>query len=571
MEICRKVRAPALALSAGLLLTGSLAAGPAPSGRLAGVVLDPSGTPQLGATVLVAPEQTGQLAAVQLLTNDHGLFHTGTLLPGGYSVRVTLAGFLPALREHVRVEANRTTLLKVELDSVFTSLDRLRRPANRKAGADDWSWVLRTSASTRPVLRWADGEVVIDGEPSRVEVARQRQPRGRVELTTGARHPGSVSNLAESPAMAFAYEQGLGFASRLLLAGQVSYEHSAAAGFAAAWLPSGEEGKGASTRVVLRQSKLGPEGPVFRGVQLQQDDQVALGDYVSLRYGGEYVLMGLGRPTSSLRPRAELTVGLAPGWRASVIMAARPQTELSSGSGALDSSLEELDALPTLLMRNGRPVLDRAWHEEAAVEHSLGANATLRAAVFRDQSRHTAVFGRGDVPSPDYFQDFFSDAFAYDGGQSSFWGTRVAYRQKISEGLETTVVYSWSGALGTGANATSVDLRDALQTRYCHSLGGRISGHLPHWGTRLATNYRWLSRSTVTRPDFFGDALYEVEPYLNVSVRQPLPSFLCCRIMALADFRNLLAEGYVPVLSRDGYALLIPSVRSFRGGLSFQF
>jgi hypothetical protein len=133
------------------------------------------------------------------------------------------------------------------------------------------------------------------------------------------------------------------------------------------------------------------------------------------------------------------------------------------------------------------------------------------------------------------------------------------------------VVYSWSGALETGANAASVNLRDALQSRYCHSLGGRVSAHLPHWGTRLATNYRWLSRSTVTRPDLFGDALYGIEPHLNVSVRQPLPSFLCCRIMALADFRNLLAEGYVPVFSRDGYALLIPSVRSFRGGFSFQF
>jgi hypothetical protein len=40
---------------------------------------------------------------------------------------------------------------------------------------------------------------------------------------------------------------------------------------------------------------------------------------------------------------------------------------------------------------------------------------------------------------------------------------------------------------------------------------------------------------------------------------------------AVADFGNLLAQGYIPVTSQDGRVLLMPVLRTFRGGLSFEF
>jgi hypothetical protein len=39
----------------------------------------------------------------------------------------------------------------------------------------------------------------------------------------------------------------------------------------------------------------------------------------------------------------------------------------------------------------------------------------------------------------------------------------------------------------------------------------------------------------------------------------------------MADFGNLLAQGYVPLQTQDGQVILVPSYRSFRGGVSFQF
>ncbi len=541
-------------------------------GKLSGVVVDPSGTPQMGASVLVAAEVAGASKTLELLTNERGQFSTARILPGFYTVRVTLAGFLPTINQHIGVTSNLTTLLKIELDSVFTSLDRLRKDPQPPVDTDEWKWVLRTSSATRPVLQWAEGKVTADGEVPAGEVARPHRARRRLELTRGARRPGSVANLADSPATAFSYDQKIGRTSSLLLAGQMSYERSTSAGIAMMWLPSGNVQSGPETTLVLRQAKLGPGGPTFRGLRTEHASQFALGNRFTLHYGAEYILAGLGPSTSALRPRAELDVQISPNWRASVLLAARPSSKDELGANELQSALSELDALPALLWRNGHPVLEGGWHEELGLERRLGAHASVQAAAFHDRARHVAVFGRGATPNRDFFQDFFSDAFVYDGGRSSSWGSRVAYRQKFSDDLEVAAVYAWAGALAPEDLAANVDLRDALQTRDRHSLSAHISGRVPRLGTKVAASYKWLSGPIASRQDLFGEAAYQLDPYLNVSVRQPLPSFLMNgKWEAQADLHNLLAQGYVPISRRDGRLLLVPAFRTLRGGVSFQF
>ena len=44
------------------------------------------------------------------------------------------------------------------------------------------------------------------------------------------------------------------------------------------------------------------------------------------------------------------------------------------------------------------------------------------------------------------------------------------------------------------------------------------------------------------------------------------------RVEAVADLRNLLAQGYLPLMMSGGQqVLLVDSPRSFRGGLAFTF
>jgi hypothetical protein len=568
----------ALVLAASMLgLGASRAAAQLKSvpGKLTGVVRDSSGTPEMGATVEVFPE-TASLAAINLLTNTRGMFQTDRLAPGFYTVRVTLAGFLPSLEKHVRITPNLTTLVRIQLQSMFASLEQLRHaPSATSSNADDWKWVLRSAPSMRPVLQWMES----DSPDSPTFVLEQpKVSRARLEFTDGARRPGSVSNLPSSPATAVAYDQKLGGTSRLLLAGQVSYESDVpAGGIATVWLPTGSLGAGPHTALVLRESKLGETGPTFRAVRIDQGGSMGFGDRAVLRYGGEYVLVGLGRPASVLRPRMELQTRISEQWGASLIFASLPSgpVPLEAGEGeggnALAAALNEFDAFPTLLWRGGRAVLQNGWHQEISAERKLGSRSSLQVAGFHDDNRHVAVFGRGDgLPVTDYFPDPYSDGFAYDGGHSSSWGGRAAFKEKLGNDVELSAVYAFAGAL-TPSSAAVGPLREAFRTAGHHSVGTRVSGKVPHLATRLSAGYKWTSGVTISRLDSFGESLYFIDPYFHLGIHQPLPKFAPGRWEANAECDNLLAQGYVSLSSQDGRVTLMPLYRTFRGGVSLQF
>ncbi len=547
-------------------------------GKLAGVVRDAAGTPQMGASVELISEAVGVVATHGFLTNTQGMFRGDKLAPGFYTVRVTLAGFLPTFEKHIRVASNLTTVVRIELESMFASLDQLRRmPASTTAQVDDWKWVLRSASTMRPVLEWVDGGTLSASSISG-EYERPRIPRMRMEFTDGARRPTSASSIASSPATAVAYEQKLGGVSKMILAGQMSYDSDApAGGIATVWLPTGTLGAGPHTALVLREARLGPVGPTFRGIRLDQGGALAFGNRTILRYGGEYVLVGLGAAATSVRPRAELDVRLNDDWSTAFVFASLPsgpgplERNDAQPGGLLATALNELDAFPALLWRQGRPVLQNGLHEEMSAERKIGARGKVQIAGFHDDNRHVAVFGRGsDLPAADYFQDNFSTGFAYDGGSASSWGTRAAFREKLYDEVELTGVYSFGGSLAPSADGDDL-LRDMLRHAQRHSLGAAISAKMPHLGTRVQAGYKWVSGVSVSSVDSYGESLFQMDPYLHLIVRQPLPRFALGRWEAIADCNNLLAQGYVPTNSRDGRVVLVPAFRSFRGGLSVQF
>jgi Carboxypeptidase regulatory-like domain len=548
------------------------------AGSLTGVVRDLAGTPQMGASVQVLAETAGTNGSSELLTNTQGIFRSEKLAPGLYTIRVTLAGFLPTLQQHVRVNANLTTMVRIEMESMFATLEQLRKqPNSAKAEADDWRWVLRSASGTRPVLQWDDhGATLGAGVDSRAGA-----PKMLMEFTDGARRPGSVSNVASAPGTAFAYDQKVG-AGKLLVAGQMSYDEQPAGGVATVWLPTGTIGAGPHTALVLREASLGNTGVTFRGMRLDQGGAVTLGDRVLVRYGGEYLLVGLGRSVSSIRPRISVESRLSDAWRASVVFASQPGAPSTLDSNVLDASgdelrsslvraLDELDAFPALMWRDGRPVLEGGWHEEISVERRIGERGKLQIAAFHDDAHHQAVFGRGsDLPEQEFFQDIFSNAFAYDGGSSSSWGGRIAYREKLGDDTELTAVYAMGGALAPGAMTDAV-LRDALRMVARQSVGLNVSTKVPRAGGRVTVGYKWISGPAVSRVDSYGESLYQMDPFLHVSLRQQLPKFGPGRWEAIADCDNLLAQGYVTMNTRDGQVVLVPAFRTFRGGLSLQF
>src|SRR5258708_39980770 len=79
------------------------------SGKLAGVVRDLTGVPQMGASVEVFAEAPGVAASLGYLANNQGIFRGDRLSPGLYTIRGTLAGCLPTLQRRGRGKPSRTT------------------------------------------------------------------------------------------------------------------------------------------------------------------------------------------------------------------------------------------------------------------------------------------------------------------------------------------------------------------------------------------------------------------------------------------------------------------------------
>jgi Carboxypeptidase regulatory-like domain len=543
------------------------------SGKITGVVMDGAGTPQMGATVIVTSAALFNSASFELLTNDRGRFSTIALPSGIYSIKVTLAGFLPVVEPDIQVNDQHTTLLEIVLGTVFTSFDKLRRAPDQQISSDEWSWVLRTSAATRPVLRWQDGDLVLGPRIGAFDHQGNPTDHARLELTSGSDHPGSVSNVADSPGTAFAYEYGLGELGRMLMAGQFSYEGgSQSGGFVTQWVPSGEASSGSVTTLLIRESQLGATGHTYRGLRLSHDSAFQLGERISIRYGADALAAGLDSSfTTALRPRVEMAVRLSPTWQSSVMFTTNTWQDSSGDAGTLQSTVNQLDQFPTLLRRDGHSVLENGVHEEFAIEHDLSKSASLTASVFHDSSTHTAVFGHGAVSGPDYLSDYFSDVFSYDAGNMSSMGLRLVYQQRLTGNLDMTMIYAYAGALAPNESPVEAALRNELATQYRVSAAARLTAKIPRTGTKLVTSYRWINGPVVSQQDAYGQSTYHLDPYFSLQLRQKLPQFIPGHAEILADCGNIFAQGYVTLATNDGQVVLVPTYRFFRGGVSFQF
>src|SRR5713226_973701 len=177
-----------LTIALGLLM-GTLwlspvvrAASPAPlSGGILGQVKSAPGVAQMGATVILY-NRYDQLVR-QALTNDQGKFAFDALSPDVYSIRVTLASFVPAIRRNIAVAAGSENQLEISLASVLSTVELSSAPSRGTLMTDDWKWVLRTSQATRPVLRLLPNDP--SSSRSRSMAALFSDTSGLVKLSAG--------------------------------------------------------------------------------------------------------------------------------------------------------------------------------------------------------------------------------------------------------------------------------------------------------------------------------------------------------------------------------------------------
>jgi hypothetical protein len=215
-----------------------------------------------------------------------------------------------------------------------------------------------------------------------------------------------------------------------------------------------------------------------------------------------------------------------------------------------------------------------------SVSQRIGKN-NMQVAFYSDSIVDPVLTGVGAMApgemmaeSGEVLPDVYSGTFSYQGNDFATRGMRIVLQRKLLSDLTATLDYAYGGQLEL--SRPDIQLQDARQwirAERRQAVAAKFSGTVPKSKTRWIASYRYAGGRALTPVDEFNTSAGQADPYLNLCLRQPIPaSFMAGHMEVLMDLRNLLAQGYVPVMGRDGHTLyLVQSARSVRGGVAFSF
>jgi len=536
-------------------------------GTISGYVRQPDGVPQMGAVVEVLGSAFHSL---KVFTDENGFYSASGLLPGVYSVRVSAPTFLTQLQERVGLKAGSKVTLNLTLTTIFDAIQFV--PARAGGDDDDWKWVLR-SPSNRPVLRiLGDGSLVLASESG-----QPHEIKGSVSLLAGSPSEGYGSSSDMSTA--FSLERSVFSSGVVALQGNLGYDPDAPATVLRASyshkLVNGSEPQVAFTMRRLAAPGGGMKDASLQALALNTSDNLVLGDVLEFTFGSELQTIQFLGHLQAFRPYGSAELHLSP----NTVLAYRYATSAPDGSAerGFDSAPADLsESGPRVSIASFTPAVERSSHHEVSLSRRLG-KTNLQLAAFSDRVADPALTGVGEVTTDggNTLPDVYSGTFTYQGRDLDAHGMRVVLQRKMTSDLTATLAYEYGGVLDLIRQDVSLqDARSAMTVQNRHSMAAKAAGTLPRTKTQWIASYRWTSGPALTPVDMFNASPGQAEPFLNVFLRQPIPGtgFLPGHMDALIDLRNLLAQGYIPVLGQDGQTVyLVQSARTVRGGLAFTF
>jgi hypothetical protein len=539
-------------------------------GSISGYVRSARGVPQMGAVV----EVLGAAAqAVEVFSDENGYYSATGLAPGVYNLKVSAASFLPTLKDGVGIRPGARVLVNVTLNTLFEAIKMA--PGKGPAEADDWKWVLR-SVSNRPILRLIDDPSTAPGGEAQKS---DHDFRGSLSLVAGTAGDGfgGASDLGTG----FSLERSIFSSDTIGLQGNIGYgtgsgygATSPASVLRASFSHKMDDGSEPSFALTMRNlpaPDLGLQSSSLQAFSLTTADSFAMGDVVEIHFGSELQSIQFLGHVTAFRPFGSMDVHVSPDTVVEYRYAtSEPNDRLDKGFDTAPADLSESG--PRLSMVGYSSALEHPHHHELSISHRMG-KTNLQAAVFYDRVADPALTGVGEFGTDNgtVLPDVYSGTFSYQGSDLKTEGVRFVVQHKLTENVTATMDFAYGGVLDL--EKAGVRLEDAQQwigTRARQSVAGKISGVVPKTKTHWIASYRWINQQALTPVDMFNASAGRADPYLNLFFRQPIPG--TGHMEAVIDVRNLLAEGYVPVLGSDGHTVyLVQSARSVRGGLNFTF
>lgn len=540
-------------------------------GVISGYVRSNSGTPQMGAVV----EILGAANRTLTVFTDGAGFYTATgLLPGFYSLRVTAPSFLPALREKVGLRPGANLNVNVTLSTLLGVMQL--GPTRALPDDDDWKWTLR-SVANRPILRVFDDPVPLASVPLASAAPEEKQTHdfsGSLSFLAGSAEGGYGSNSDMSTG--FTLERSIFSEGHLSLSGDVGYGSNLPAGVLRTTY-SNHLDDGSSPTLGLTVRRFSASDPNLHNATLQSlalsaGDDLTVADVLELKFGSELQTIQFLGHAAAFRPYGSASLHVSPNTVLAYSYAtSRPDLRSEKGFDSAPADLSESD--PRVSVLNFEPKIESAHHNEVSLSRRFGKN-NLQVAAFSDRVSNPALLGTGEATTVGGFilPDISSGTFTYAGQTLNASGLRCVLQRKFSDDMTASLDYAFGGVLNL--SQPDVALQQAQQyltTQRRHSVAAKLSGTTAHTHTRWIASYRWVDGQALTPVDMFNSSPGQSDPFLNIFIRQPIPS-MGGHMEAIIDVRNLLAQGYVPVLGQDGQTVyLVQAARSVRGGVSFTF
>jgi hypothetical protein len=591
-----------MASAAGLLAVvlipvSSLVAGEAParfSGELSGLVTDSSGRPQVGAQVMLFNRQDRLLQ--RSATDIGGTFSFEELIPDLYSIRVSFASFIPAMRDRVVVKPGMRSLLEVNLSRLFSSVQLVSTvPAPGGLMSDDWKWTLRSDAALRPILRFLPvtglGTRTLEPNSDHAAIFSASHGLVRISASDGAQTAGD--NGEADLGTQFAFATSLQGGNRVQVSGDVGYGASALSPAASFRTTYSRDFMGTSpaVSVTMRQlfvpfrtaspTQAADSGPVLRTLAVSYADKTEISDVLSAEYGFELDMVSFLDRLHYLSPYARLNYAVGHGkidltWTSGN---ARPELGIAGDdpNADLQRELAALSVMPRVTLENGGTHVQRGDDYELGMTQKVGSRE-YRVAAYNERVTNTSLMianPEAGLFAGDILPDLFSNSALFNAGVFERTGYMVSATQDLGDYYKITATWGSLGVIEAhpnGAIQTAEDLRNAIGAANRQAVTLRGSGTIRHSRTRFVTSYQWADyRSAMPGPQY-STGSSRPEPGLNVMVHQPIPSLFGWRVEASAEVRNLLAQGYLPLTMANGQQLLLVNTpRTFRGGLAFVF
>ncbi|MFN3325765.1 MAG: TonB-dependent receptor domain-containing protein [Bryobacteraceae bacterium] len=594
-----------LGLLAGLLLstgTGLADDRMKLTGSLVGFVGNSSGVAQMGAAVLLYNRYDKLVG--RTITNDKGAFGFDSLPADIYSLRVSLASFLPVVKDKIEVQPGMRSFLAVNLAGALSSIELVYTvPGQSPLMSDDWKWVLRSSLATRPVLRLTTPAGIEIRDPNQAPEADAglfASTRGVVRVSAGDHGTTSALGNETDLGTAFALATSLFGSSELQVSGNVGHGSqmgSPSAGFRTRYTRNDAGLMSPDVQLTMRQLFLparagtaligGQNGPALRTMSVSVNDSTQITDDLKMEYGFSLESVSYLERLNFFSPYARLTYDLGEMGSLQVAYSsgATPLELLQAGmmsnsDASLQHDLTALSLFPRVSLRDGRAHVQRSDNIELGYRKVHGSR-TYSVSIFQENVSNAALTMAAPpnfFSSADLLPDIASNSSVFNIGSFRSRGYMASVAQNFGDFVTLSVAYGNGGVLLPGSRylvaGDAEDMRNLLSGAQRHWASTRLSGMLPGTETRFTASYMWTDYTALTPVHTYLTQGMLPQAGLNVMIRQPLPgsSGLPGRLEATADLRNLLAQGYLPVGTGDGRRLLlIHSPRAVRGGLSFTF